>query len=63
MMSSLTGLYILSDFWNGSGANGEIVGLDNVNLPTAVSTPEPGTVPSLLACLAGLGLWRRAKRS
>lgn len=50
VMSSLTGLYILSDFWTGSGGNGEIVGLDNVNLPVAVSAvAEPSTVLSLLA--------------
>ena len=67
VLSDLTGLYILSDFWSGSGSNGEIVGLDNVKLPTAVpnTVPEPGT--AALLSLTGLALLalgsRRTRRS
>jgi len=57
VVSGLTGLYILSDFWTGSGGNGEILGLDNVKLQS--NAPEPGTAA---ACLAGLGLLVAALR-
>jgi len=51
VFSSLTGFYILGDFLNGAGTNGEIIGLDNVNFPSA--TPEPA---SAALCLLGLGV-------
>jgi len=61
VLSGLTGLFILSDYWTGSASDGEIVGLDNVDLPGLV--PEPGTATG---CLAGLwimaGVLRKAKR-
>lgn len=41
VFSNLSGLYILADYFNGAGANGEIIGLDNVNLPGSV--PEPSS--------------------
>jgi hypothetical protein len=54
VLSSLTGLYILSDFWTGSGANGETLGLDNVDLPASTTAaPEPKMTFLLLA---GMGL-------
>lgn len=53
VFSSLTGLYILGDFTNGSGTNGEIIGLDNVVLNSNVAVPEPASVG---LCFLGLGL-------
>jgi hypothetical protein len=63
--SSLTGLYILSDYWTGSGANGEIIGLDNVKLlaPSQTSaTPEPGTAGVCLIAFGALGAFLRRVR-
>lgn len=52
VFSNLTGFYILADFLLAAGANGEIIGLDNVNIPTGLGgVPEPASV-----CLVGLGL-------
>ncbi len=54
VLSGLTGLYILSDFWTGSGGDGETLGLDNVDLhaPTTAA-PEPKMTFLLLV---GMGL-------
>ncbi|MEP6715999.1 MAG: laminin B domain-containing protein [Terriglobia bacterium] len=61
VLSNLTGVYILSDFWTGSGASGEILGIDNVNLTSA--TPEPGSAAlGLTGCLMlGICLRRRSR--
>ncbi len=66
VFSSLAGLYILSDYWTGSGATGEIVGLDNVSLLSATQTsvtPEPGTAGVCLIAFGALVAFvRRAPR-
>jgi hypothetical protein len=58
VMSNLSGVYILSDFWTGSGGNGEIVGLDNVDL---APVPLPAAAWLLLSGLGGLGILARRR--
>jgi len=57
VMSNLTGLYLLADFWGGSGSTGEVLGLDNVTLLSPV--PEPASGLLLLAGLGALAVARR----
>lgn len=59
VLSDLTGLYILSDWYTGIG---DSYNLDNVVLSSAVATPEPATWVLILAGFTAVGLQGFLKR-
>jgi hypothetical protein len=52
VFSNLTGLYILADFRDGSGGNGDNIGLDNVKLPESPFAP---TLTSIMPSSGSVG--------
>jgi hypothetical protein len=64
VLSDLTGIYILGDWFFGAGPiNGDTYGIENVSLNAgpATATPEPATVSLLGGALLGLAILRKIK--